>query len=512
MSASGRGFARRTLRRYVDTVTGQNDQAAVVSASGQLGFLQQLTDDKAVLRAALARLNFSPPSSALTGRPPITAYQAIAVQERNDSRILEYLVDETVRTTPGIPRSVAESLVQSRTRVIAQDAAFATKATLSALENLLRSSARLPGRKIVFFFSEGFLSQMQNTDEAEQLRRITDAAARSGAVVYAVDTRGLATDPYFDASRGTPVDPTGRGMIAAHSAAELRAQQDPLRTISEETGGRAVVNTNDLDAGVARALDESSRYYLLAWRPERDENRGGKFRRVGVAIAGRPDLSVRLHKGYFAPVPKPAPKGAKPAAPQDELRAELSAIFPNRQLPVALAVNFVDLPERGAVLTASAAVPSYPLAFKPANGTRTAAVDVACVVFDERGKAAANAQERIIVSVGGEADAADAGLRQCDVAYNFQFNQLPPGLYQVCAAARDVESGRVGGASRWIEIPDLRKRKLALSSLLVGRLPGGAQGAAAGAGPPRLDFDANHRFTRDARMGLYTYIYNASRG
>jgi VWFA-related protein len=499
---------RKTLTHYVDAVMGQNDEALIATTSGSLGFLQQLTDNKAVLRAAIARLNFRPSISNLTGNPPITTYQAIAVEERNDNEIFEYLVQETLRSTPGLPRKMAESLVHSRTRVIARESAFTSKATLSTLEGLLRSSARLPGRKIVFFLSDGFLLQMQNSDEAEQLRRITDAAARSDAVVYAVDSHGLATDPYFEAANGMG-DVSGRGLSVSHSTADLRAQQEPLKIIAEETGGRALVNTNDLDAGVARALDESSRYYLLAWRPESEANRGGKFRRLEVRVAGRPDLSVRLHKGYLVHDAKPAAKGDKPAAattPESELRAALSATFPVRQLPVDLSVNFVDTPDRGAILTASAGVPSYPLTFASAGEKRTATVEMACVVYNDQGKPAASSQRRLEI---GAADAAGASLPQRDIAYNFQFDKLPPGLYQVRAAARDGESGRAGSASQWIEIPDLKKRKLALSSLLIG----GAQDAAGGQSEPEpLELYVSHKFPRASRLRFYTYVYNASRG
>ena len=501
--------ARRTLLHYIDAVIGQNDEALVATTSGNLGFLQQLTDNKAVLRAAVERLNFRPSSSNLTGRPQISDYQAIAVEERNDTNVFEYLVDETLRATPGLPRRMAESLVHSRTRLIARESSLTNQATLSTLESLLRSSARLPGRKIVFFLSDGFLLQMQNSDESDQLRRLTDAAARSDAVVYTVDPQGLATDPYFQAANNSMGDTSGRGLSVSSTTADLRARQEPLRTIAEETGGRAILNTNDLDGGVARALDESSRYYLLAWRPESEENRGGRFRRLEVRVAGRPDLTVRLHKGYLVQNPKPAPKADKPAAattPQGELQAALSATFPVRQLPVDLSVSFVDTPDRGAILTASAGVPSYPLTFASAGAKRTAVVEMACVVYDEHGKPAANSQQRLEVSA---ADAAEGAPPARDIAYNFQFDKLPPGLYLVRAAARDGESGRAGSASQWIEIPNLKKRKLALSSLLIG----GAQDAKGGqTAPESLELYVAHKFPRTSRLRFYTYVYNASRG
>lgn len=513
--------ARKALLRYVDQLMGDDDQAAVVSASGQLGFLQQLTDDKSVLRAAISRLNFQPSDITDTGSPPMSAYQAIAIQERDDPEILEYLVRETLALTPGIPRNQVESLVRSRARVVSGRSAAAARATLASLERLLRSSARLPGRKVVIFISEGFILQLDNSDSAEWLRRMTDAAARADAVVYTVDARGLATDPAFEAGGGRVADLTSLGL--RHGTSELHAQQEPLFTIADETGGRAVVNTNDLVGGMAGALEETSRYYLIAWQPTSEENRGGKFRRIEIRIADRPDLIVRLHKGYLvadtAATAKKEKPPATPAPARDDLRDALSSVFPVRQLPLDLSVVFVDAPDKGAVVTASAGVPAYALSFKGTGGGQSAAVELACALFDEHGKVAQSARQRLDLSGGSDAAASQA---EREIAYNFQFSRLPPGIYQARVAARDAGSGRVGSVARWIEVPNLRKGRLTLSSLLVGGVRASAgrdakgaaesKGVAESKGGEPLDLNAGRRFSKDERLGFYTYIYNAARG
>jgi hypothetical protein len=74
--------------------------------------------------------------------------------------------------------------------------------------------------------------------------------------------------------------------------------QEPLETLADETGGRAYLNPNSLDDGVAKALTESSAYYLLAWRPDSENQRAGKSR-ITVAIKGRRDLRVRTRRHFF---------------------------------------------------------------------------------------------------------------------------------------------------------------------------------------------------------------------
>ena len=49
--------SRRVISDFIDKDMGQNDQVAIASATGQIGFLQQLTDNRTVLHSALNRLN-----------------------------------------------------------------------------------------------------------------------------------------------------------------------------------------------------------------------------------------------------------------------------------------------------------------------------------------------------------------------------------------------------------------------------------------------------------------------
>jgi hypothetical protein len=92
--------------------------------------------------------------------------------------------------------------------------------------------------------------------------------------------------------------------------------------------------------------------------------------------------------------------------------------------------------------------------------------------------------------------------------------RLSPGLYQVRVAARDAKSGRIGNATQWIEIPDLKTRRLALSSLLVGETKPTEAGGAAGAekADNTAKLNVARRFTRASRLRFLTFIYNAARG
>ena len=80
---------------------------------------------------------------------------------------------------------------------------------------------------------------------------------------------------------------------------KLRLSQDSLRTLSEETGGFAVVNQNDFRHAFERIVKDNSSYYVLGYYPTNDK-RDGKFRKIQVRVT-RPGVQVQARDGYTAP-------------------------------------------------------------------------------------------------------------------------------------------------------------------------------------------------------------------
>src|SRR5436305_14960737 len=159
-------------------------------------------------------------------------------------------------------RSRAEQIVAHNTPISPQ--------TLGGLQNLLRMSAQLPGRKLVYFISDGFAFNSGETDVRDRIRRVIDAALRAGVVVYTLDAHGLSTGmmDMGDTGLDTLPDPTGQ---IRNSSSNLLAYQEPLRTLAADTGGSALLNTNALANAIKKPLQETSIDYLLAWRPAQEE-------------------------------------------------------------------------------------------------------------------------------------------------------------------------------------------------------------------------------------------------
>ena len=295
LDIAGAEATRKVINRFIDAEMGQNDEAAVTSASGQIGFLQQLTDNKTVLRRALARLVPRTYSVQDMQRPPMTEFQALRV-EGFDRDVTGYYVEALMHESPGLNLQTAEAMVQGRANQVLRHAAHITKNSLGGLESLVRSVSTVPGRKVVFFLSQGFFINDRNSDVRQRLLKITSAAARSGVVIYSMDVRGL-TVGTVDASTDGAFDPSFR--LRRTESMELSASQDGLHTLAFETGGRALFDPNDLRPGLKTALAETATYYLIAWKPEADKTTTSKFRRIDVKLVNKPGLAAKVRRGFY---------------------------------------------------------------------------------------------------------------------------------------------------------------------------------------------------------------------
>lgn len=513
MDLAGTGLTRETIKKFIDNEMGQNDEVAIASSSGQLGFLQQLTDNRVVLQKALEKLR--PRSTTVTDmqRPPMKEFQALMIS-RYDRDTTDYFVDAVVRDNPGISRDSATNMVQSRARMTLLQGSNITRNTLSGLEGLVRASGKLPGRKIVFFISNGFMMDGANSDTMERLQRVTSAAARSGVIIYSLDARGLVAS-LSDISVETPFDPSGR--YDRSLSGELAASQDGMNALARDTGGRPFFNTNSFDTGLKKALVETSTYYLLAWKPDSTEQSKSKFRKIEVKLLNRPNLSVRVRRGFYDIEPPPTvaetKKDAKPPAKASAggLRDVIASAYPERTVPVSLSLTHVNTQAKGEMLSSSMQVPREFIAFGVDGDKNKAALEVAGFVYDERGRVGAKFSERITLSAKDEA--ADDPNTLSDVIYNFPIH-LEPGLYHVRVGARDVASGKAGSAQGWIEIPNVASGQLAASSLLIGERAAtiiANAAAGAGSGNEEVNLNVSRRFRRDSFLRFLFFVYNAGR-
>ncbi|HZI88324.1 MAG TPA: VWA domain-containing protein [Pyrinomonadaceae bacterium] len=522
------------LNNFVSQM-GEDDRALVLSPSGQIGFLQQLTDHKAALKLAISRIKYQSQTAPIqTQRRPMTTYEALAI-ERNQRDVIEYKTREYMddmgqtrapqptRTSTGgqfdPPRPsntdflarqmTAEVAIKSEARNIMLHANTVTEAVLGSLEYVARGAGTLPGRKLFFFISDGFIFDERHSKNTDRLYRVIDSAARSGVAIYTVDSRGLTVgnvsasqDPVSDIPIGSISSPSAGPITSASAVARANDSnmKDILRTIAADTGGRAILNRNDLESGVSQILKETESYYVLAWKPLAIEAGRPKFSSLKVTVKGQPELRVLARKGFFTASPPVIPEETKPAAKDSkaaaakpseiELRAALTAAFPRRQLGLSAYTTYSNETGDTYKIISFADLANYQI--KSGGGSKAGEVDFYVTVLDNSGKS--------VTSVGQKVNIPESNPQPFRVTATLP-NALPPGLYQVRVAARDAQSGKLGSSFQWIEIPKFEPGKLSLSSILLAEITGKAGEVPA--------LDVNRRFARTSSLLIQMFIYNA---
>src|SRR5262245_21705230 len=142
LSTGSLSQVRSMLRKFIDREMRQNDQAAIVSASGQLGFLQQLTDNRAVIMSAVDRLRTQQLTLHTAEYPPMTEFQAMKV-EQHDTDVVDYFVDALIKENPMLARQQAAEMVRERATQILEESSAITTRALASFKAFVESTSAL---------------------------------------------------------------------------------------------------------------------------------------------------------------------------------------------------------------------------------------------------------------------------------------------------------------------------------------------------------------------------------
>jgi VWFA-related protein len=501
MSAESVHYARAALRKYVDEQVQPGDIVAIIRTSSSIGALQQFTNDRQALHRAIERVRWSPRRG---GRPTP----------------LEVTLDANLPgTMPGgvdADRSGLKDYDEYRQEIF-------TVGTMGALNFVVRGLREMPGRKAVVLFSDGFSlrdSKGDATRYTSALDRLIDLANRASVVFYGVDARGLQPLGPFasDNTAGSPAGTGGAPGIPMHQigqrilgprSAQLFATQAGLKKLAEATGGTALINQNDLNKGIRRALDDMSGYYLIGYRPDEaafDPLTGRvRFNRIEVKVKGRSGLRVRTRTGYVGlPEAEARPRTQTRAG---QLMAALVSPFGAAGVNLRLTSFFIDAPGGAAVVRSMLLIDPRTLTFeRQPDGQQQTKLDIIAVTFGEDGRVVD--QLNRIETIRVPADSLER-FRKEGMVYDLNVPVKRPGAYQLRVAVRDSATERTGSASQYVEVPDLTKRRLALSGIVVAApQPAAAQVVPAALSEQQAD-PATRRFRRGSLLDYGFVIYNA---
>ena len=501
-------FARQALKKFVDEQMQPGDLVAILRTTAGIGALQQFTSDKRQLYAAIDRIRWRPrygkgPSFSFGGEE-----QSLPIDGSRPQ----------VESSPlGDSLNEMEDFREEMFKV----------GTLAALEYITRGLKELPGRKAVILMTSDLPMGNANRTSARTmsaLDRLIELANRSSIVYYTIDPRGLETLNF------TAADPGGKPWDTGARLSAMRAgstdSQAGMRYLAEQTGGRALVNNNDINGGIKRAIEDLNGYYLLAYRPDAstfDPKTGQRrFHTLTVKVK-RPGMMVRTRAGFLGVADEQlltAPKLATTRTGQ--LIKALSSPFTSGDIEVRLTSLFANNASRGSYIRSLLRIDATALKFKETtDGWHEAVVDIMAVTFNASGAVVEEANRTVTVRAQGRTY--DRLLRD-GLIYVLNVPVTRPGGYQLRLAVRDATTLLTGSANQFIEVPDLKKKRLALSGIaLTGSDTTNSPDDAGG--PSALQKDASaegvvneanvivgpavRRFRQDMAMDFGYFIYNA---
>ena len=325
---------------------------------------------------------------------------------------------------------------------------FNTDRKLSALEDAARKLGAFPEKKALIYFSSGI--GKTGVENQSQIKATTNAANRANVSFYPVDARGLVAQvPGGDASQASP---RGTGIISGSRQQGMRNSlndsQETLVTIASDTGGKAMLDTNDLTMGIRQAQEDISSYYIIGYYSKNDAE-DGKYRRIEVKLASK-DVVAKLdfRKGYYA-----SKVWTKFSATDKERQLEeaLTLGDPVNDVPLALEVDYFRVAKDRYFVPISVKIPGSSVGLTKKGAKQTAELDFIGQIRDASGKLIGGVRDHITVKLDEQA-ASKIGQRH--LQYDAGLT-LAPGNYSLRFLARENLTGRMGTFETKFVVPDL---------------------------------------------------------
>jgi len=342
---------------------------------------------------------------------------------------------------------------------------FNTDRQLSALETAVKMLGSLNEKKALVYFASGMTRN--GLDNQAQLQATVNAAIRSNVSFYPIDARGLvASAPLGDATKSSP---GGQGMYSGSSGraatSNFQGQQETLYTLASDTGGKALLDNNDLSMGIVQAQKDISSYYIIGYYSA-NEALDGRFRRVKIALKDSA-VAERIAKldyrqGYYAG------KQFAKLNTTDKERQLAEALMlgdPVTDIDIAVEIDYFRMARDRYFVPVVAKIPGSELELARHGGAESTRIDFIGQVKDSAGKIVQNVRDVADVKLKGET-AAD--LAKHPLEYDTGFT-LAPGKYNLKFLARENETGKMGTYEINFAIPDLTsdQKLLPISSVIL---------------------------------------------
>jgi VWFA-related protein len=423
--------AQDAARNYINKQMQPADVVAVVSLDSSLSLDQDFTQNKQLLLNA----------------------------------VNSYSGDQTQGFAPGSTSTTNQ--VEDTTAYTADESEYNdinTDRELYAISSIAKSINYINQKKALLYFSGGI--SRDGIENQASLRSAINAAVRSNMAIYSVDARGLqAISPLGDASTGSI-----RGNSAYNGGAlqnNLDANfnsQEVMANLSSDTGGKAFFDSNDFAPAFQRMQQDMSAYYVIGFRSS-DTRRDGSWRRLSIKV-NRSDVKLEYRPGYYAPADF---KHSNKEDRERELDEQMASDLPATDVSVYLQALYFRIDDFHYAVPISILVPGSQIPFVKGGDRDKATLDVIGEVKDSAGRVIGNARDTVKLVIDQSQQ-----VRQRNIQYSTSFT-LPAGKFHLKFVVRENETGRMGSFETDINVPDLRRAPVKLSSVVLAsqRIPAG---------------------------------------
>jgi VWFA-related protein len=343
---------------------------------------------------------------------------------------------------------------------VADDSEFNSLNTdreLYAIRTVCKSIEKVEQKKSLLYFSGGLTRQ--GIENQASIREATNECVKADTALYAVDTRGLqALNPVGDASKGSI-----RGT-SAYSGAAMQSQlnsnfgsQETLGTLATDTGGKLFVDSNDFGPAFTQVQHDTEAYYILGFHstnPKRD----GTYRHLTVEVLNHPEAKLEYRPGYYAPADF---QHAKTEDRELALTEQMRSDVPATDVSVYLQALYFRLDDGKFYIPISLVIPGSQINATVVKDKSKATIDILGQVKNAQQIAVGQVRQTVNLTLD-----ANQKVQQRNVQYSTGFT-LAPGKYHVKFVVRENQSGNMGSFETDIQVPDMKKVPLKLSSIVM---------------------------------------------
>jgi VWFA-related protein len=457
---------------YVNKQMAPADLVAMVSMSTGLSMDQDFTSDKAALLKVLAKYNGSDETGFANGTTGST--------DATSDDTSAFAADDTEYNSLNTDRE------------------------LLAIRSISKSLERVDQRKSMLYFSGGLTKN--GIENQASLRAATNEAAKANLAIYSVDTRGLqALPPVGDASKGSL-----RGNSAysgAAATAQLTANfgsQETLSTLATDTGGKFFSDSNDFGPAFQQVQHDTEAYYILGFHSS-NAARDGSYRHLTVRV-NRNDVKLEFRPGYYAPADF---KHQKTEDREFALTEQMRSNVPATDVAVYLQALYFKQGDNNSFIPMSLVVPGSQIPFVSGGNQDKASLDILGQVKNAQGIAVGNVRETVKLALD-----ASQQVQRKNIQYSTGFT-LAPGRYHVKFIVRENQTGNMGSFETDLQVPDLKKVALRLSSVVMAsqRVPSSAKDSGNPLVRDGLEWIPNvaHVFRQDQHLYLLYEVYDPAK-